>query len=108
MAADGLAADTTHTNCEMRAFFGLLDPSRATMAQAGMRVQLRSTDAASLRETRARNIARRPRPVAASASNGRNVNINAVQFAKSENSELLIPVGKYCETHYKAVRRPTR
>jgi len=26
----------------------------------------------------------------------------------SEGSELLVPVGQYCEKHYQTVRRPTR
>lgn len=32
----------------------------------------------------------------------------AAAAAPSEGSKLIIPVGQYCESHYKAIRRPTR
>lgn len=77
----------------------------AMSAATQLHVQLRASDAASLREGRSRTRSTRARPVAAS---GRNVNINAVQFAEDKGSGLLLPVGKYCESHHKTIRRPTR
>lgn len=77
------------------------------MATAAMRVQLRSADAAALCETRARR-STRARPVAAAASGRANLSVNAVQFAEDKGSGLLVPVGKYCESHHKSIRRPTR
>ena len=32
----------------------------------------------------------------------------AAAAATSEGSKLILPTGVYCESHYKAIRRPTR
>ena len=32
----------------------------------------------------------------------------AAAAAAAAPSQLVIPVGQYCESHYKAIRRPTR
>lgn len=70
-------------------------------------VQLRgAADVANLREVRTRRT--RARPVAASANGRANFNVNAVQSAEQKGSGIIVPVGKYCESHYKTIRRPTR
>ena len=44
--------------------------------------------------------------VAASAA--RRAAAAAPMAPASEGSQLVVPVGRYCESHYKAIRRPTR
>jgi len=67
---------------------------------ASTAVQLRSPSAGALTATRPAT----RRPVASRV----NASADRQRVLAVQSPELVVPVGNYCESHFKSVRRPTR